>query len=178
MIFNNSDKPTGATVKLQSKAVEITTNGSTIVTPDAGYGGLSQVGITVDVPTGGAGITLPLSAEDIKATWDKIDLTDDITSYIDSGEPVVHELTFPENVVFAVLPVESKNILTAIPSGESDENGTQIIFAYIRNGDSYAATFIVGFGEDSGYSTFADAITGNSDYYLTSCEPVVYYHTI
>lgn len=178
MIFNNSDKPSGAAVKLQSKAVEFTANGATVVMPDSGYGGLSKVGITVDVPTNGAGINLPLSVEDIKANWNKIDLTEDITQYIDGGEPVVHEFTFPENVVFAVLPVEDSNSLTALPFSNSDGCSVNIVFQYISNGYTYVVTFSVGFGEDPGYATIADVATYNAADYLTSCEPVVYYHTI
>lgn len=178
MIFNNSDKPTGATVKLQSKAVEITANGSTVVTPDAGYGGLSKVGVTVEVPTDGAGITLPLSAEDIKATWDKIDLTDDITSYIDSGEPVHHEHTIPANTVFAFLPVDGSNILTALPCSANDGSLVEIVFKYVTDDNEYAVAFDAYFDDDPAYSIVADAASGVSGFYLTDCEPVVYYHTI
>lgn len=178
MIFNNADKPSGAAVKLQNKAVEITANGSTVVTPDAGYGGLSKVDVTVDVPTNGAGINLPLSAEDIKANWDKIDLTEDITQFIDGGEPVVHEFTFPENVVFAFLSVEDSKILTALPYSKNDGGSLEIIFKYVTDDNEYATVFSASFVDEPGYAIVADVVTQGTGYYLTSCEPVLYYHTI
>lgn len=177
MIFNNSDKPTGATVKLQSKAVEFTTNGSTVVIPDSGYGGLSKVGITVDVPTDGAGINLPLSAEDIKATWDKIDLTELIEEYFaDSSMVPRREHTIPVNTVFAFLPVEGSQILTALPCSANDFISVEVVFKYETSDNEYVAVFDAYFDDAQTYSIIADA--GLDTSFLTSCEPVVYYHTI
>lgn len=45
------------TVKLQEKTVGITTNGTTVIVPDAGYGGMYEVEVNVDVPTQGGGGT-------------------------------------------------------------------------------------------------------------------------
>ena len=42
-------------LKYQEKSVEITSNGTTKVTPDTGYNGLAQVNVKVDVPTEGGG---------------------------------------------------------------------------------------------------------------------------
>ena len=41
----------GGTPNLQSKSVTYTSNGTDIVTPSAGYDGLSQVNVTIDVPS-------------------------------------------------------------------------------------------------------------------------------
>ena len=43
------------TVKLQEKTVGITANGTTVIVPDAGYGGMYEVEVNVDVPTQGGG---------------------------------------------------------------------------------------------------------------------------
>lgn len=43
------------TIQLQEKTVGITTNGITVITPDAGYGGMYEVEVNVDVPTQGGG---------------------------------------------------------------------------------------------------------------------------
>ena len=45
----------GGTPSLQSKSVTYTSNGTYIMEPDYGYDGLSRVGVTVDVASGGGG---------------------------------------------------------------------------------------------------------------------------
>lgn len=62
------DEPTYAEVisegeivemKFQEKVVDVTANGSTVVTPDAGFTGLSKVSVKVDVPSSGGGGDAP-----------------------------------------------------------------------------------------------------------------------
>lgn len=52
MIFNNVLGKKA--VKLQSKSVTYTSNGTASVTPDSGYDGLSKVDVTVNVNSGGS----------------------------------------------------------------------------------------------------------------------------
>ena len=55
---------TGSTPKLQSKSVTYTSNGTSIVTPDSGYDGLSSVNVEVNVSgVGGETCTLTTSVD-------------------------------------------------------------------------------------------------------------------
>lgn len=59
--------PAGGTPSLQSKSVTYTSNGTSTITPDEGYDGLSSVDVTVDVSGGGGGgtgfkVTFPATA--------------------------------------------------------------------------------------------------------------------
>ena len=47
---------TGSTPRLQSKSVTYTSNGTSTITPNSGYDGLSSVNVTVDVSGGGGEI--------------------------------------------------------------------------------------------------------------------------
>lgn len=64
----------GSSSNLQeSKAVTITENGTSTITPDAGYDALSSVDVTVDVASGGGGagfsVTFPATAKN----WNQVD---------------------------------------------------------------------------------------------------------
>ena len=47
----NPNSGGGKPIELESKEITITENGTTTVTPSTGFGGLSSVDITTDVPT-------------------------------------------------------------------------------------------------------------------------------
>ena len=49
----------GGAPSLQSKSITYTANGTATITPDDGYDGLSSVDVTVNVPSGGGGATIP-----------------------------------------------------------------------------------------------------------------------
>lgn len=57
IVVENTESGSGGVPALQTeKTISVTANGTTEITPDAGFDGMKKVALTVDVPTGG-GIT-------------------------------------------------------------------------------------------------------------------------
>ena len=79
----------GGAPSLQSKSVTYTSNGTSTITPDAGYDGLSSVGVTVDVSGGGGG--------GASASWN------DVTS-IDYDGSVLYSYSLAEAQALTDLP--------------------------------------------------------------------------
>ena len=69
---------------LQEKTVTYTSNGTTTITPDEGYDGLSSVDVTVDVASGGSGFNVSISI-DRAFTGDTL-----VTGLIEETIPVKH----------------------------------------------------------------------------------------
>ena len=94
--------PAGSTPSLQSKSVMYTENGTSTITPDDGYDGLSSVDVTVDVASGGGGgggagfkVTFPATA----TNW----------STVEQARLVMYDGTFVDMADYSVIAGQTVN---------------------------------------------------------------------
>lgn len=110
---------TGGNIKLQEKALTITSNGTTTVTPDTGYNALSKVAVTVNVAGGGKDDLITFNIEvdfsncpDADVTvWESLDTSHDLTA----DNPVA-ELKVQRGAIIAVY---SSNLIAGATTEEN-----------------------------------------------------------
>lgn len=92
---------------MQEKSVEITENGTTVVTPDTGYGGMSKVSISTNVP-------MP-AIQDVKRIT--VTSNEGVTKVLpDDGYEAIQAV-----LVFADIPIEGNEIMLALSMADGDQ---------------------------------------------------------